>query len=88
MKANYLNLNIQDFIKGLIVAILTAVFATITTLLQTGELFKKESLPVIGVAALTAFIGYITKNLFTNSQNQFAVTEGNATKETVAPLSK
>lgn len=88
MKANFLNLNWNDFAKGLIVAVLTAVFATITTLLQTGTLFKKESLPVIGVAALTAFIAYVTKNLFTNSQNQFAVTEGNATKEVVKPLSK
>ena len=88
MKANFLNLNLQDFLKGLIVAVLTAVFATITTLLQTGELFKKESLPVIGVAALTAFIAYVTKNLFTNSQNQFAVTEENATKEVVKPLPK
>jgi uncharacterized integral membrane protein len=88
MKANFLQLNWQDFAKGLIVAVLTAVFAVITTLLQTGELFKKESLPVIGVAALTAFVGYITKNLFTNSQNQFAVTEENATKQPVAKLTK
>jgi hypothetical protein len=79
MKSNFLNLNLNDFLKGCVVAVLTAVFATLTTLLQTGTLFDKASLPIIGVAALTAFLGYITKNLFTNSQNQLFVSEKNAT---------
>ena len=86
MKANFLNLNWNDFGKGAVVAVLTAVFATLTTLLQTGELFNKSSLPVIGTAAFTAFIAYLSKNLFTNSQNQLLVTEKNATKEVVAPV--
>jgi len=88
MKSNFLNLNLNDFLKGCVVAVLTAVFATLTTLLQTGTLFDKASLPIIGAAALTAFLGYITKNLFTNSQNQLFVSEKNATKEVVTPLTK
>ena len=88
MKADFLNLNWKDFGKGAIVAVLTAVLATLTTLLQTGVLFDKASLPVIGTAALSAFIAYIAKNLFTNSQNQFLVTEKNATPELVKSVQK
>jgi hypothetical protein len=86
MKANFLNLNGKDFLKGAIVAVLTAILATLTTLLQTGTLFDKASLPVIGTAALSAFIAYLGKNLFTNSQGQFAVTEKSATPEIVKPI--
>jgi hypothetical protein len=86
MKANFLNLNWYDFGKGAVVAVLTAVLATLTTLLQTGKLFDKASLPVIGTAALTAFIAYLGKNLFTNSQGQLLTTEKNATPEIVKPL--
>lgn len=86
MKANFLNLNLQDFIKGAIVAVLTAVLATLTTLLQTGKLFDKTSLPIIGTAALTAFFAYLAKNLFTNSQGQILVPESKATPETVKPV--
>ena len=88
MKANFLNLNWADFGKGALVAVLTAVLATLTTLLQTGTLFDKASLPVIGTAALTAFVAYLAKNLFTNSQGQFAVSEKNATPEQVKPLNR
>ena len=86
MKANFFALNWNDFLKGAIVAVLTAVLATLTTLLQTGVLFDKGSLPVIGTAALTAFIAYLAKNLLTNSQGQFAVTEKNATPEVTKPV--
>jgi branched-subunit amino acid transport protein len=86
MKANFLNLNLRDLLKGAIVAVLTAVFATLTALLETGKLFEKSSLPLIGAAALTAFLGYLTKNLFTNSQGQILTTEKNATPEIVKPL--
>jgi hypothetical protein len=70
MKSNFGTLNWNDFGKGCIVAVLTAVFTTVLSLLQTGTLFAKASLPIIGTAALTAFLGYITKNLFTNSQGK------------------
>ena len=75
MKSNFFNLNTKDFLKGATVAVITAVLAALTTLLQTGVLFDKSSLPVIGTAALTAFIAYITKNLFTNSVGEMFTTE-------------
>lgn len=88
MKANFLNLNLRDLWKGLIVSVLTAVLATLTTLLQTGTLFDKSSLPVIGTAALTALFAYLAKNLFTNSQGQILVPESKATPEITKPVDK
>jgi hypothetical protein len=86
MKSNFLNLNWADFGKGALIAVLTAVFATALSLLQAGTLFDKASLTLIGSAALTAFLAYMTKNLFTNSQGQLLTTEKNATPEQVKPI--
>ena len=86
MKSNFLNLNWADFGKGAVVAVLTAVFTTLLSLLQTGTLFAKASLPIIGTAALTAFLGYLSKQFLTNSQGQLMTTEKNATPEKVKPI--
>lgn len=75
MKSNFLNLNWGDALKGLIVAVLTSVFATVTTLIQTGKLFDKTSLPIIATAALTGFLGYLSKQFLTNSEGKFLTTE-------------
>ena len=88
MKSNFLSLNAIDLLKGAALAVLTVIVATVTTLLNAGTLFTKTSLTIIGTAALSAFIGYLAKQLLTNSQNQLLVTEKNATKEVVAPLTK
>jgi hypothetical protein len=74
-KSTFGTLNWADFGKGLVMAVLAAVFATALSLLQAGTLFDKASLTLIGGAALTAFLGYITKNLFTNSQGELLKTE-------------
>jgi len=86
MKSNFGTLNWADLGKGALVAVLTAVFATVLSLLQAGTLFDKASLTLIGSAALTAFLAYLTKNLFTNSQNQLMVSEKNAVAEKVKPV--
>jgi hypothetical protein len=70
MKSNFGTLNWKDLGMGAIVAVLTAILATLTTLLNAGTLFDKASLTIIGTSALTAFLGYITTYLFTNSAGQ------------------
>lgn len=63
--STFLNLNSSDFIKGLIMAVLSSV---ITVVYQTVE---AESIvfdwKAIGTIALTTALAYIMKNLFTNS---------------------
>jgi len=68
MKSPFLNLNSQDFIKGLVVAVLSAVITIIYNTVQAGSLtFDWKA---IGTVALTSALGYIMKNLFTNSNDE------------------
>lgn len=69
MKSKFLSLNTTDFVKGLVVAVLTSVLTIVYTSLQSGSLtFDWKA---IATTALTSAIGYITKNLLTNSKQQF-----------------
>ncbi len=74
MKQNtFLSLGWKDFAKGLIMAVGGAVFAVIQTSLEAGQ-FQINWKQVASVAAATACV-YLGKNLFTNSQDQFAKPE-------------
>lgn len=65
MNSTFLTLNTKDFIKGLLVAVLSAVVTIVYNTIQTGSL--EFDWKAIGVTALTSAIAYIMKNLFTNS---------------------
>jgi len=65
----------NDFGKGILIAILTVVLSSVYTLLQAGTLPTGADLAKIGIAALSAGIGYIIKNFFTNSENKLAKPE-------------
>jgi hypothetical protein len=68
MNSTFLNLNVNDFIKGLAVAVLTSVLTIVYNTLQTGSLaFDWTS---IATTALTAAIAYLMKNLLTNSEGK------------------
>lgn len=69
MNSPFLTLNLKDFLKGLLVAVLTAVVTIIYNTVQASSLaFDWKA---IGTVALASAIGYIVKNLFTNSNNEF-----------------
>lgn len=69
MKSSLFTLNKTDFVKGLVIAVLTAVITVVYTTVQTGSFtFDWKE---ISVAALSAALAYITKNLLTNSNDQF-----------------
>lgn len=64
--SNFLSLNWQDVLKGLIVAILTPIVVVIQQSLEAGIfVFDWKS---IGLAALSGGVAYLTKNLFTTSK--------------------
>ncbi len=56
-----------DFIKGLIVAVLTAALALLVEMLKSGG---KIDLEAIGTAALLALAAYLLKNLGTDSKGE------------------
>jgi hypothetical protein len=69
MNSTFLNLNTTDFLKGLIMAVLSTVITIVYQTVEAGSLvFDWKS---IGTMALTTALAYIMKNLFTNSAGQF-----------------
>lgn len=79
MKSRFFSLDTKDFIKGLVVSTLTAVVTFMYTTLQSGVMtFDWKS---IGMAALSAGLAYIMKNLVTNSNDELFKNEPKATEE-------
>ena len=73
--SEFMKLNGQDFIKGIIVAALVAVLGSLQTILEAGHLPTGAEWLNIGKMAGAAIISYLLKNLFTNSQGQIAKPE-------------
>lgn len=67
--STFLNLNSSDFIKGLIMAVLSSVITVVYQTVEAGSLVFDWK--AIGTMALTAALAYIMKNLFTNSTGKF-----------------
>lgn len=74
MKSNFLNLNFRDLAKGLLTAIITAISAYLYEAIQSGDLTAIDW-KFVGTTALIAAIGYLTKNLLTNSDGEPLKTE-------------
>jgi len=62
-KSKFLRLNQRDFLKGLIVTIISAIITTITQMVGSG--INPEE---IGTVALVAGASYLSKNLIENSR--------------------
>jgi len=71
--STFLNLNSSDFLKGLIMAVLSSVITVVYQTVEAGSLtFDWKA---IGTIALTSGLAYIMKNLFTNSTGKLLATE-------------
>jgi hypothetical protein len=75
MRSKFLSLNVRDFLRGLLLAVLTAVLTFAYEALQQGTLFSKEGLKAMGLAALSALMAYLLKNFFSNSQGEILALE-------------
>lgn len=66
----------KDFIKSLVVAVLVAVLAFVQNILENKGLdLNLQDLQQVGQVALTALVGYLAKNLLSNSKDQFGKKE-------------
>jgi len=61
-------LNTTDFIKGLLMAVLSTVITIVYQTVEAGSLVFDWT--AIATMALTSALAYIMKNLFTNSQGK------------------
>jgi uncharacterized membrane protein (GlpM family) len=73
--SSFFSLNKRDAINGLIVAFLTAALAGTIAALEAGVLPSVDALKSDALFGLKAAGAYLLKNLFTNSQDQFLVSE-------------
>jgi len=69
LQSSFFKINLLDFVKGLILAVLTSVVTIIQTTLENSSLTFAWKL--IGITAISSAIGYLIKNLLTNSEGQF-----------------
>ena len=69
MNSTFLNLNSSDFLKGLIMAVLSTVITVVYQTVEAGSLVFDWK--AIGTMALTSGLAYIMKNIFTNSTGSF-----------------
>jgi VIT1/CCC1 family predicted Fe2+/Mn2+ transporter len=66
--SNFLNLNVDDLVKGFIVAFLSTALTGLISTLDSGALPTLTELKSAGIVGLTAGLSYLLKNLLTNSQ--------------------
>lgn len=69
MNSPFLTLNTTDFLKGLLMAVLSSVITVVYQTVEAGSLVFDWT--AIGTMALTTALAYIMKNLFTNSAGKF-----------------
>jgi hypothetical protein len=74
-KSKFFTLNARDFFRGLIVAVGTAIGTGVAAILKTGQIPDSSDMQTIGTAGAAAGVAYLTKNLFTNSDDNFAKAE-------------
>jgi len=75
MRSAFLKLNLRDFLKGLILAFITAIMTGIYELLQTGAALDWVTLKPVLMVSIAAALSYLIKNLFTNTDGQILTAE-------------
>jgi hypothetical protein len=68
--SEFLKLNGKDLFKGMIVAALAVITASLSVILDAGALPTSAEWLQIAKAAGTAAVSYLLKNLFTNSNDE------------------
>jgi len=73
MKSKFGTLNKRDFVRGLIFAVLTAMFGVVYGVIMPGDFdftwtFWQPILITASKSGIQAFFGYIMLNVFSNSQ--------------------
>ncbi len=72
-KSAIFRLNWRDLIKGIVVAVLTAVFASLEAIIRDKGLgLSLSDLMTIGSVSVLALLGYLSKNLITNKEGKVA----------------
>lgn len=74
-KSKFLKLNAEDFFKGLLVAVVTAILTAILVIIQSGLEINKQSILSVLYAGGAALVSYLLKNLFTNNKGEILTSD-------------
>lgn len=75
MNSKLFTLDGKDLLKGLILAVITAILTGIYQIVQTNAALDWATFKPIATATVLAVISYLIKNLATNSNGQFLQAE-------------
>ena len=69
MKSKLFNLNLRDGIRGLIIAVIASILASLKPIIETHQLPNKEQLfNALIMGGLSGLISYLSLNFVTNSK--------------------
>ncbi len=71
-QSKFLGVNLGDLGKSLLVAFFTSFVTVLYASLESGTLPNLSTLKVAAITGLTGAVGYLVKNVFTNSNGDFA----------------
>jgi hypothetical protein len=83
--SDYIDLNVVDIIKWFIVAILSASLTALYNFLTTWVVLWQEQWKFVLVTGVAAWIWYLIKNVFTNSESQLLTPEPPLTTDHLTP---
>jgi hypothetical protein len=75
MKSSFFKLSSKDIFKGFIVAFFTTLTTGAMVSLDAGVLPDLATIKALSVAGIGSGLAYLLKNLFTNSNDEFAKPE-------------
>jgi len=71
IKSKFFTLNSRDFIKGLILVVICTFLTGVYELNANGGVVNWLTVKPVVIAAFGAAVSYLTKNLLTNSDDEF-----------------
>lgn len=74
-KSNFFTLNWGDLKKSLQIVVISTAIPAVVVILNEGRFPVLDDIKTIGLISLGAWISYLTKNLLTNSQDEFLTDE-------------
>lgn len=77
--SKFLKINKKDLIRGIIITVTASLLGSLVTILESDE-FNYNMLKVAGISAIVAGISYLSKNLLTNSNDEFLKKENENNK--------
>jgi len=74
-KSKFFTLNWSDLKKSLQIVVISTAIPAVVVILNEGRFPILDDVKTIGLVSLGAWLSYVTKNLLTNSQDEFLTDE-------------